>query len=239
VIGVLAALGVARPQVRRRARVAVISGGDELVGVEETPGPGQIRDLNGYALSASVASAGADPVRLGIARDALDDVRAHLQRALAAGVDLILSSAGVSVGGYDFIKTALESEGELSFWKVNMRPGKPLAVGRVGGVPFIGLPGNPVSALVGFEAFVRPALERLHGRAWAPHTIQVRAGEPFVSDGRESFVRVTLHNGLAYATGAQTSNLVTSLVRADALLIIPAGTTAVARGEVLTAWLLP
>jgi molybdopterin molybdotransferase len=238
VIGVLAALGVSRPQVARRPRVAVLSGGDELVEVEQVPGPGQIRDLNGYALSASLTSAGAVPVRLGIARDRLEAVRAQLQRAVGQGVDLVLSSAGVSVGGHDFIKSALDAEGELGFWRVNMRPGKPLAVGRVRGIPFIGLPGNPVSALVGFEAFVRPAVARMLGQTWSPRAIQVAAGHAMSTDGRESYVRVTLRDGRAYSTGAQTSNLITSLVRADALLIIPAGVKAVAAGEALTAWLL-
>ncbi|MDW8326776.1 MAG: molybdopterin molybdotransferase MoeA [Anaerolineales bacterium] len=242
-LGVLAALGHAQVRVYRRPRVALLSTGDELVGVTDTPRPGQIRDINSITLAAAIEQYGGEPLRLGVAPDRLDEVRRRLQQAVAHGANLILSSAGVSVGVYDVVKGALEADGALTFWKVNMRPGKPLAFGHVGGVPFIGLPGNPVSALVGFEVFVRPALLRLAGQtALERFTVLAELAEPVHSDGRETYLRVTLEQRgerfIAHSTGLQGSNIITSLVKADGLLIIPAGVTQVAAGSTLPVWLL-
>ncbi|MEK7786538.1 MAG: gephyrin-like molybdotransferase Glp, partial [Chloroflexota bacterium] len=164
-LGVLAALGRAEVRVVRRPRVAVLSTGDELVDVDQLPGPGQIRNVNSYTLAALVRKYGGEPVLLGVAPDDLEAVSQKLRSAVEQGVEVILSSAGVSVGAYDVVKSAVERDGALEFWKVNMRPGKPLAYGRVGGIPFFGLPGNPVSAIVGFEIFVRPAILKLGGHA--------------------------------------------------------------------------
>jgi molybdopterin molybdotransferase len=172
----------------------------------------------------------------------LDDVHAKLWAAYEAGADLILSSAGVSVGAYDVVKAAVESEGELDFWRVRMRPGKPVAFGQVRRIPFMGLPGNPVSALVGFEVFVRPALLKLGGhRQWEKATVQVMLAEPLHSDGRESYLRVVVERRaegyLARSTGDQGSAVLTSLVKADGLLIIPEGITEARAGETFPAWL--
>ncbi len=241
-LGVLAALGNASVTVVRRPRVALLSTGDELVPVTVRPGPGQIRDINAYTLGASLREAGAEVIGLGIARDVQADVEARLMQARDLGADLVLSSAGVSVGTYDVVKTVVEAHGELGFWKVNMRPGKPLAFGRVFDRPFIGLPGNPVSALVGLEVFVRPVVARLLGQRWAPRAVSAYLAKPYHSDGRETYLRVRLIDDpagfLAELTGAQTSNLITSMVRADALLIVPAGITHVPAGAPLTAWML-
>lgn len=242
-LGVLAALGHAQVRVRRRPRVAVLSTGDELVPVDQRPAAGQIRDVNGSALAAAVAEQGGEVVRLGIAPDRLEAVRAKLLQAAAAGVDLILSSAGVSVGAYDVVKEALATEGELAFWRVQMRPGKPLAFGRFQGVPFIGLPGNPVSALVGMEVFVRPALLRLAGaRRLERPTVTAALAEPFQADGRETYLRVTLAAAgaewVAHSAGHQGSNIISSLVRAEGLLIVPAGAGLVPAGTRLPVWLL-
>lgn len=242
-LGVLAALGHARVRVYRQPRVALLSTGDELVAVGARPRPGQIRDLNSHSLAAAIEQYGGEALRLGVAGDRLDDVRRRLHEAAASGANLILSSAGVSVGVYDVVKNAIEADGALTFWKVNMRPGKPLAFGNVGGVPFIGLPGNPVSALVGFEVFVRPALLKLAGQtALERVTVLADLAEPAHSDGRETYLRVTLERRgdryLARSTGLQGSNLITSLVKADGLLIIPAGMREVAAGATLPVWLL-
>lgn len=242
-LGVLAALGHAHVRVYQRPRVALLSTGDELVGVTNTPRPGQIRDINSITLAAAIEQYGGEPLRLGVARDRLDEVRRRLQQAVAEGANLILSSAGVSVGAYDVVKSALEADGELTFWKVNMRPGKPLAFGHISGVPFIGLPGNPVSALVGFEVFVRPVLLRLAGQtALERVTVPAELAEPAHSDGRETYLRVTLEQRgerfIAHSTGLQGSNIITSLVKADGLLIIPAGVTHVPAGKTLPVWLL-
>jgi molybdopterin molybdotransferase len=161
----------------------------------------------------------------------------------AQKVDLILSSAGVSVGAFDFVKEVIESAGILTFWRVNMRPGKPLAFGEYKAIPFIGLPGNPVSAFVGFEVFVRPALGRLAGLSEGiRRTVRVRCESEIISDGRESYLRAAVRelDGilLARLTGHQGSGNLLSLVRADALLIIPAGVKCVPAGQEINAWLL-
>jgi molybdopterin molybdotransferase len=242
-IGVLAALGRAHLNVHRPPRVAILSTGDELCRVDETPRPGQIRDTNSYTLTALAEQYGARVLYLGIARDRLEDVLEKLRTAVTRGADLILSSAGVSVGAYDVVKHAVETEGALDFWRVRMRPGKPLAFGQVSGIPFIGLPGNPVSAMVGFEVFVRPALLKLGGqRHWEKPTVQAALTTAMRSDGRESYVRVTLeHQGDGYhahLTGDQGSNIITSLVKADGLMIVPEGMTEVPAGSTLPVWLL-
>jgi molybdopterin molybdotransferase len=243
VLGVLAALGHSRVVVHRQPRVAIFSTGDELRQVDEALGPGQIRDVNGYTLAAAAEQNGAQVLRLGIARDRLEAVQATLARAVAEGADLILSSAGVSVGAYDVVKAAVEADGGLDFWRVRMRPGKPLAFGRVQGVPFFGLPGNPVSALMTFEVFVRPALLKLGGRRnldkWA---VTAALAEPVRSDGRESYLRVIVARQggdyVARLAGDQGSAVLSSLVRANGLLILPEGVTEAQAGERFTVWLV-
>jgi molybdopterin molybdotransferase len=242
-IGVLAALGQARVEVHRRPRVAIFSTGDELRPAEATLGPGQIRDTNGYALAAAVERYGGEVVRLGIARDDLAEVRAKLLAACTAKADVIVSSAGVSVGAYDVVKAAVEAEGALEFWRVNMRPGKPVAFGRVRDVPFFGLPGNPVSALVSFEVFARPAILKLAGhRGWEKPSVGVTLAEDLRSDGRESYLRVIITRQgaehIARSTGNQGSAVLTSMVKANGLLIVPAGVTHVKAGDKLSAWWL-
>ena len=242
-IGVLAALGRANIEVYRQPRVAIFATGDELRAVEDTLGPGQIHDTNSYAVGVAVARYGGDVVRLGIARDDFEDARAKLLAASEAKVDFILSSAGVSVGAYDVVKAAVEAEGALDFWRVNMRPGKPVAFGNVRGIPYMGLPGNPVSTLVSFEVFARPAILKMAGRRhWEKPSVSVTLAEDLHSDGRESYLRVIIRRqGAGYvarSTGDQGSAVLTSLVKANGLLVVPAGVTSVRAGEVLTAWWL-
>lgn len=242
-LGLLAMLGVADVPVYGRPRVALLSSGDELIPVDAPLRPGKIRDSNTYTLAALIDTAGADVIRLGIAADRRESVEALLANAAAQKVDLILSSAGVSVGAFDFIKDVIEAQGELNFWRVNMRPGKPLAFGRFMDIPFIGLPGNPVSAFVGFEVFVRPALERLGGmEAGVRPRVRVRLAKDISSDGRESYLRahVREESGIlsAYLAGHQGSGNLLSIVQANALLIIPAGVKSLAAGMEVDAWLL-
>ncbi len=242
-LGVLAALGWAEVQVVRRPKVAVLSTGNELVNVDQLPGPGQIRNVNSYTLAALVRKYQGEPVLLGTAPDDLEAVSQKLRSAVEQGVDVILSSAGVSVGAYDVVKSAVERDGALEFWKVNMRPGKPLAYGRVGGIPFFGLPGNPVSAIVGFEIFVRPAILKLggHVRLDKP-VVQAVLSEPFYSDGRESYLRatVTRQDGVyvARSGGGQGSNIISALTRSNAFVVMAAGMTEAPAGSVLKAWML-
>jgi molybdopterin molybdotransferase len=242
-VGVLAALGRAQVRVHRRPVVAILSTGDELCEVGATLRPGQIRDTNSYTLAAAVEQYGGRALRLGIAHDRAQDVRAKLSSALEGSADLILSSAGVSVGAYDVVKEVVEAEGALDFWRVRMRPGKPVAFGNVRGVPFFGLPGNPVSALVSFEVFVRPAILKMGGhRQLEKPAVRAELLEPLHSDGRESYLRVVLERRaegyVARSTGDQGSAVLTSLVKANGLLIVPEGVTEVKAGEVLPVWLL-
>ena len=242
-LGMLAMLGVANVTVFRMPRVALLSSGDELVAVDKSLKPGQIRDSNSYTLAALITETGCEVLPLGIAPDRREAIQFLLDQAVGMNADLILSSAGVSVGAFDFIKEIIESSGELDFWRVNMRPGKPLAFGDYRRTPFIGLPGNPVSAFVGFEVFVRPALGWLSGlKADTRRKVQVRLAEAVESDGRESYLRAVIEekDGVLSAklTGHQGSGNLLSLVQADALLIVPAGVKSLAIGAQVDAWLL-
>jgi len=242
-IGLLAMLGLAQVRVHRQPRLALLSSGDELLPPDAPLTPGKIHESNSYFLSPLAAAAGAEVVGLGVARDEEADVRSRLERAVEARADVIVSSAGVSVGAFDYVKSVVESDGVLEFWRVNMRPGKPLAFGKFRGIPFFGLPGNPVSAFVGFEVFVRPALERLCGLALRPRpSWKVRLVEEITSDGRESYLRAVVleEDGILTArlTGHQGSGNIFSLVRANALLIVPSGVKCVPAGSEINAWLL-
>ncbi|HET7143343.1 MAG TPA: gephyrin-like molybdotransferase Glp [Anaerolineales bacterium] len=235
-LGLLGMLGIANVAVHKKPRIALLSSGDELLGVDAPLTAGKIHDSNSFALAALIENSGAEVIRLGVAKDSRESVTDLLKKAASEKVDMILSSAGVSVGAFDFVKEAIESDGKLDFWRVNMRPGKPLAFGEYDGCQFIGLPGNPVSAFVGFEIFVRPVLEKLNGQLSGGRvTIRVRSEEEIKSDGRESYLRAKVRNEkgvyLASLTGHQGSGNLLSLVQADALLIIPAGVKCVPVGQ--------
>ena len=242
-LGLLAMLGFAKVAVHKKPRAALLSSGDELLEVDAPLTEGKIHDSNSYALAAAIQNAGVEVIRLGVAKDTRESVEGLLKKAIAENVDLIVSSAGVSVGAFDFVKEVIESNGRLDFWRVNMRPGKPLAFGEYGGRPFIGLPGNPVSAFVGFEVFVRPVLEKLGGQLDGGRlTVRARCEEVIESDGRESYLRARIRteNGIhtAVLTGHQGSGNLLSLVQADALLIIPAGVKCVPVGQEVEAIIL-
>jgi molybdopterin molybdotransferase len=242
-IGLLAMLGLPEVPVYRKPKVALLSSGDELLPVEVPLTPGKIHDANSYILAALSESAGVELIRLGVASDSEADVRARLERAVAERADVIISSAGVSMGAFDYVKSVVESNGELDFWKVNMRPGKPLAFGKYHGIPFFGLPGNPVSAYMGFEVFVRPALEKLSGQTPHPRASQkALLAEPIESDGRESYLRaiVTEEQGTLTArlAGAQASGDLLSLVQANALLIVPSGVKSLPANSEAQIWLI-
>lgn len=242
-VGLLAMIGVAEVQVYRRPKVALLSTGDELVPVHMPLEPGKIHDSNAYALAALVSRDGGETTNLGIVPDQANAVRDILARALTSEADLIISTAGVSVGAFDFVRMVVEERGNLDFWRVNMRPGKPLTFGSYQGIPFVGLPGNPVSAFVGYEVFVHPALLRLSGLRDQPRpSIKVELVEPMQSDGRESYLRaiVELIEGRweARLTGHQGSGNLRSLVQANALLIIPSGVKSLPAGAEVDAWLI-
>ena len=171
-VGIAAALGHDSVRVGRRPRVGVLATGDELVSAGSAPGPGQVVDSNSPMVIAAVREAGGEPTFMGIAADTADDVRRLLQRA---EFDIIVSSAGVSVGAHDHVRDVVAELGEVNTWRVAMRPGKPMLIGTVGRALFLGLPGNPVSASVTFELFVRPAIRRLPGRHGADAPAHPRA----------------------------------------------------------------
>ncbi len=242
-IGLLAMLGVATVPVWKKPKVALLSSGDELLPVEAPLEAGKIHDSNSYMLAAQVEQAGGEVLRLGVAQDYREQVQALLEQAVQAGADVIISSAGMSVGAYDFVREVVESAGTLTFWKVNMRPGKPVAFGTYRGIPFFGLPGNPVSCFVSFLVFARPALRRLGGfETDQASPVRVQLAEALESDGRESYLRaqVSHQNGLlvAHLTGHQGSGNLFSLVQANALLIIPSGVKSCPPGSEVEAWLL-
>ena len=226
-IGVLASLGRETVLVHRRPRVAILATGDELLEIHEPLQPGKIRNSNEYTNAALVTRTGGIPVCLGIARDTEDDLTGRIRTGLDSGADLFLTSGGVSVGDYDVVKDVLGSEGEMEFWQVRMKPGKPLAFGLLaGGVPLIGLPGNPVSAMVSFEQFARPAILKMLGHTdLAKPEVKAILDEPLINSGRRGFVRVvvTQREGRYHArtTGEQGSGVLTSMAKANGLAIVP------------------
>ena len=243
-VGVLASLGRRSALCVRRPRVGVLATGDELVEPGERLAPGQIYNANAYSTAAQVLEAGGVPVMLGIARDTRDSLSITLQAALAQGVDMLITSGGVSVGDFDLVKDMLAAQGEIDFWQVNMKPGKPLAFGKISGVPMIGLPGNPVSAIVSFELFGRPAIHTMLGLPPKPRpTATARLLDHYQkTDDRRHFVRVIVEqrNGenVARLTGEQGSGILTSLTAANALAVIPENAPDVRVGESVELWLL-
>jgi len=238
-VGVLASLGLSQARVIRRPVVSILSTGDELESEGQPLGPGKIYDANSSGVAASVISAGGIPRVLGIARDNLEDLRRKLEQV--AGSDLLITSAGVSKGDYDIVKDVLTQQGDMNFWSVRMRPAKPLAFGRLNysgqkSVPLLGLPGNPVSAMVAFEMFGRPAISTMLGRGALarPMVEGVLTGPIYNGDGRRVYARVEVEfrEGVYYATptGPQGSNILTSMSRANGLAICPADEPSKAAG---------
>lgn len=237
-IGLLASIGAHHVAVHRRPRVAILATGDELVEIDQPLTAGKIRNSNEYSNAAAVLKAGGIPIRLGIARDNVADLTRKIRAGIEAGADLFITSAGVSVGDYDVVKDVLNTEGEMHFWQVNMKPGKPLAFGIVGNTPLLGLPGNPVSAIVSFETFARPAILTMLGktqfeRPYVEAILQDRAEN---NAGRRNFIRVFVsRNGggeyTATTTGEQGSGILTSVTRANGLLEMTPGTLEYKAGD--------
>ncbi len=243
-IGVLASLGLDRVSVIRRPVVAVLATGDELVAVGQPLPEGKIYNSNSYSLAALVRRYGGIPRVLGIARDSEDSVVAGLRRGLDA--DMLITSGGVSAGDYDVVKDVLAKQGEIAFHRVKMKPGKPLAFGVIKGksasgeakdIPHLGLPGNPVSSMITFEMFARPAMFKMMGRRHMTKPTVTAVVEDAVanSDGRRVYTRVIVHKrqGKYYArlTGPQGSGVLTSMARANGLMIIPDDREKLAPGD--------
>jgi molybdopterin molybdotransferase len=234
-IGVLASGGRVTVQCIRRPRVLVLTTGDELREPGEKLGPGQITNTNRYTLLAAVDEAGGIVVDAGVARDERGDLARRL--AAAGETDLVVTSGGVSMGGYDLVRGLLEERDAVTFWQVALRPGKPLMFASVGGVPLIGLPGNPVSTLVAFELFVRPALLKLQGRTDLQRPrLTATTEEPLQNPPHlEQYFRgVARQDGariLVRLTGDQGSHVLRSMADANCLVVVPLGTSEVAAGS--------
>jgi molybdopterin molybdotransferase len=243
-VGVLASLGRQAVKVVRRPRVAILATGDELVDVGQPLPDGKIYNSNSYSLAALVSYYGGIPEVLGIARDSEDSLVACLRKGLTA--DMLLTSGGVSLGDYDVVKDVLSKRGEIGFWTVRMKPGKPLAFGMIKEVsktgagreiPHLGLPGNPVSSMITFELFARPAILKMMGRKDLARPLIEAVIEDAVvnNDGRRIFARVVVSKRgeqyFARLTGPQGSGVLTSMAQANGLAIIPEDREGVAAGD--------
>ena len=243
VIGVLATVKRAQVQVYRRPRVAILSTGNELEGLDEPVDPNKIPNSNSYALMGQVQALGIEPVLLGIARDDPEELARFLRRGLE--YDVLLVSGGTSVGVHDYVRPTIEALGaQMLFWRVSMKPGHPVAFGKVGEKIIFGLPGNPVSSMVCFEEFVVPALRRMMGHARTHRrTIEARMTHNVKHQpGRTEFIRVLLAKEqggyTATSTGAQGSGMLLSMARADGLAVLPADSNGLAAGSAVTVQLL-
>lgn len=241
-IGILASLGYAQVNVTKKPRVAVLTSGDELLPLGSPLTSGKIYDSNSITIGAMIEEIGGEAHLLPIASDTLPSLHALFQQALALEPDMIISTAGVSVGAVDLVRTVLEELGHIGFWRINLRPGKPLAFGNIQNIPFFGLPGNPVSAMVTFEVLVRPALLKMQNRPDESHWVMATVAEKIESDGRRSYLRVRLtpHSGgyLAHLAGTQSSGALVSMLMADGLMIVPEGVKTVEVGAQLRVKLL-
>jgi len=238
-IGLMASLGAWQVTVRRRPRVALLSTGDEVAEPGSPRRPGQIYDANRFTLRGSIEQCGGEVIDLGIVPDVRDTLRAALEDA-ARAADVVVTSGGVSVGVYDLVKDVLSELGAIDFWQVAMQPGRPFAVGRIGGALFFGLPGNPVASLLSFMLFVRPALYKLAGRRRLfPQTWQARALEPMrKKTGRTEYKRgiLAFRDGdwEVCTTGPQGSGILSSMVAGNCLVILDEARGDVAAGERVT-----
>ena len=242
-IGTLASIKRAIVSVYQRPRVAILSTGDELVDIDGDNSDGKIVSSNTYSLFALVKENGGIPVSLGIGRDTKEALKEKFLDGLHS--DIILSSGGVSVGDYDFVKDVLQELGlEMKFWKVSMRPGQPLAFGMIEGKPAFGLPGNPVSVMVSFEQFVRPAIRKMSGyqNLFRALVTGVAKEELKVRKGKKHFIRcvVTIEDGqyTVSTTGAQGSGMLTSMAAANGLMVVPEDRDCVKPGDTVKVQIL-
>jgi molybdopterin molybdotransferase len=236
-IGMMAALGRGHVATVRRPRVGILATGDEVIDVDAPWQPGKIRNANTYSNAAQVIKYGGVPVILGIAHDDVDAITGCIREGLAQGIDLLLTSGGISVGDFDVVKKVLSTEGQMDFWQVKMRPGKPFAFGRIGEVPLLGLPGNPVSVMVSFENFARPAILKMLGQTdLRPQMIRATLlDDAHTSDRFRFYLRVmverTAEGYTARLTGEQGSGILLSMVQAQGFALIPEGVADVPAGN--------
>jgi len=241
-IGILASLGRSMVKVIRRPVVAILATGDELVDINQPLPPGKIYNSNTYSVAALIVRYGGVPQILGVALDSEDSLVTKLHMALDS--DMLITTGGVSMGDYDVVKDILASEGEIVFWQVRMKPGKPLAFGRIKGIPHLGLPGNPVSSMVTFELFARPAILKMMGKKnLAKPTIEAIIENPVVnSDGRRIFARAVVEKRggqyFARLTGPQGSGILTSMTLANGLVIVHEDKAGATAGDIVQVMML-
>jgi len=236
-IALFATVGQAEITVYRKPRVGLLTTGDELVAPDQPLEPGKIRDSNSYMLRALLEKSGAVAITSGVVADKEEEVIHALDRLIEQDIDLLLTSGGVSMGAFDVVRKVLETHGRVELWKVNMRPGKPLTFGRFREIPFIGLAGNPVSAFVGFQIFVFPALRHMAGVGAPLLTIEASLTADLHSDGRESYIPATLKNEqetwIVEPVQNQSSGNLYALIPTNSLIILPVGVEFLNKGELV------
>lgn len=233
--------------VHRRPKVAILATGDELVAPGTTPAPGQIVYSNVFALAALARSEGAEVIDLGVARDTMESTSGGIRRARDLGADILLTTGGASVGDHDLVQAALKAEGvDMAFWKIALRPGKPMMNGRLGAMRVLGLPGNPVSSYICAFLFLVPLIRALSGRTQVDHVFEraVLGRDLPANDQRQDYLRARLATGgdgvpVATSVGAQDSSLVANLAAADALIIRPPHAAAAPAGSLCSIVRLP
>lgn len=240
-IGMIASAGKAKVKVVKRPKVAIITNGDELIEIDEPPAPGKIRNSNAYSIAAQVIDTGCIPLMVGIARDTQEDLMAKFRQAIEESADMIITTGGTSVGDYDFVKDVIKQEGEVFFWQVDMKPGRPLVFGIIKEIPVIGLPGHPASSMVSFEQFARPALLKMSGRTdIARMTVEaVFQGPLFVNrTGRHNMLRVvvTKEDGVfkARLSGLLQSGGLKAMTLANGLMVVPKDVEEIKAGDKVT-----
>jgi len=242
-VEMLASLGRSFILVHQRPLIAIVATGDELINIDEPPSPWKIVCSNSYSLAAMARECGGIPLQIGIAKDRREDLLAKFRAAMRA--DLIISCGGVSVGDYDLVKEILQEPGNrMHFWQVAMKPGRPLAFGSLGDVPIVALPGNPVSSMVSFEQFIRPAILKMLGHAnLFRRTVRARLGEDIEKkQGMRHFIRARIRRDgedcIVVTTGNQGSDIRMSMVRANGLIILPEEATIVRKDSMVTVQLM-
>jgi len=241
-IGMMASIQRSMVSVYQQPRVAILSTGDELLEIDEPWAEGKIVNSNSYSLAALVAESGGMPIQLGIAKDRREELAGKIQQGLVA--DLLLTSGGVSVGDYDLVKEMLNELGRMNFWKVAMRPGQPLAFGMISEKPLFGLPGNPVSSMISFEQFVRPSILKMRGfkDLFRPTLRAILREDISKKAGLVHFIRCRLilerEKVFASTTGEQGSGILSSMVKAHGLIVLPRELTLARAGEVVKVILL-
>ncbi len=238
-VGMLASLGRSFIFIHQRPLVSIVATGNELVDIDEPPSSWKIVGSNSYSLAALVRECGGIPVQIGIAKDCREDLLDKFRAAMRA--DIILSSGGVSMGDYDLVKEIMQEPGNrMHFWQVAMKPGRPLAFGSLGDVPIVGLPGNPVSSMVAFEQFIRPAILKMLGHVnLFRRTVRARLGEDIKKKkGMRHFIRARIRRDgedyVVVTTGEQGSGILKLMVRANGLIILPEEATIVRKGSMVT-----